>query len=59
MMSLSTKICTLLILLFGASGIAMSSAEIGQRAPDFVLRSIDGANLRLSEYRSEVVVLNF
>jgi peroxiredoxin len=28
-------------------------------APDFALRSMQGANLRLSEYRSEVVILNF
>jgi peroxiredoxin len=32
---------------------------LGQPAPDFALRSINGDNLRLSEYRSEVVVLTF
>jgi len=36
-----------------------SSLSVGARAPDFALPGIDGANLRLSEYRSEVVVLNF
>ena len=31
----------------------------GQAAPDFVLRTLDNANLRLSEHLGEVVVLNF
>ena len=31
----------------------------GQPAPDFVLRTLDNANLRLSEHLGEVVVLNF
>lgn len=32
---------------------------IGAPAPDFALPSLQGKNLRLSEYRSDVVVLNF
>jgi len=40
-------------------GIAASAVTVDERAPDFALRSLDGKNLRLSEYRSEVVVLNF
>jgi peroxiredoxin len=31
----------------------------GTTAPDFVLKSLAGANLRLSEYLGEVVMLNF
>lgn len=31
----------------------------GVEAPDFVLKSMSGENLRLSEYRGEVVVINF
>ena len=31
----------------------------GATAPDFVLKSLAGANLRLSEYLGEVVMLNF
>lgn len=31
----------------------------GQPAPDFVLRTLDNANLRLSEHMGEVVMLNF
>ena len=31
----------------------------GAEAPDFVLKSLSGENLRLSEYRGEVVMLSF
>jgi peroxiredoxin len=31
----------------------------GQLAPDFALKSATGENLRLSEYRGEVVMINF
>ncbi len=41
-----------------ASGLAASSLE-GQVAPDFVLKSSAGENLRLSEHRGEVVMINF
>ena len=38
----------------------VSSAElVDARAPDFALHSIDGTTLRLSEFRSEVVLLSF
>ncbi len=36
-----------------------ASGLLGKAAPDFVLKSIDGENLRLSEYRGEVVLINF
>jgi len=36
-----------------------SSAVAGQPAPDFVLKSTGGENLRLSEWRGEVVLLSF
>lgn len=42
-----------------ATGVAGSTAFIGDRAPDFVLPSLQTGNLRLSEYRSEVVVVSF
>lgn len=38
---------------------ASSSAENAVMAPDFALRSIAGDNLRLSEYRGQVVALGF
>ena len=44
---------------FFAVGSLASSDMIGQKAPDFALKSSTGENLRLSEYRGEVVMLNF
>ena len=43
---------------FSASSLA-SSGLSGQPAPDFVLKSASGTNLRLSEYRGNVVMINF
>lgn len=40
-------------------GHASTEQMIGQPAPDFALRTLDGRNLRLSEYLGEVVLLNF
>jgi peroxiredoxin len=39
-------------------GSANSSLS-GQSAPDFALKAMDGANLRLSEFLGDVVMLNF
>jgi peroxiredoxin len=36
-----------------------SSGLTGQAAPDFALKSSSGENLRLSEYRGDVVMVNF
>ncbi len=41
-----------------ASSLASSSLE-GRDAPDFVLKSATGENIRLSEYRGDVVMINF
>ena len=38
---------------------ASAAPVLGEPAPDFVLPSLTDGNLRLSEYRSEVVVLTF
>ena len=48
-------ICLLLPLTnaFGVTGL------VGQPAPDFALKSLTGKNLRLSEFRGEVVMINF
>lgn len=51
----------LLGLVLGAvavSGLAASDLT-GQTAPDFALKSNTGENLRLSEYRGDVVMVNF
>ncbi len=44
--------------IFMGSSLA-SSGLTGRTAPDFVLKSATGENLRLSEYRGDVVMINF
>ena len=48
----------LLVTVFAATSLASSGLE-GQSAPDFALKSSTGENLRLSEYRGDVVMINF
>jgi len=43
---------------FAASSLA-SSGLTGRPAPDFALKSTSGDNLRLSEHRGDVVMVNF
>src|SRR5262245_58517180 len=40
-------------------GVSAATQLLGAEAPDFVLKSLSGKNLRLSEYRGEVVMLSF
>ena len=47
-----------LICAVAATSLA-SSGLLGQSAPDFALKSSSGENLRLSEYRGDVVMINF
>jgi peroxiredoxin len=42
-----------------ASAMAAAPTLLGKDAPDFVLKGLDGRNLRLSEFRGQVVLLNF
>ena len=49
---------TLLLLMAPLTGWT-SPPTIAEAAPDFALKSVTGENLRLSEYRGEVVLLNF
>jgi peroxiredoxin len=46
-------------LLAVAGAVAAATQLAGSEAPDFVLKSLSGENLRLSEYRGEVVMLSF
>ncbi len=39
--------------------LAAAPTLIGKDAPDFVMKSRDGTNLRLSEFRGQVVLVNF
>src|SRR5450432_1199331 len=42
-----------------AAPLAAAPSIVGKPAPDFVLRGLDGRNLRLSEFRGQVVLVNF
>jgi peroxiredoxin len=42
-----------------AASWAAAPTLVGKDAPDFVLKGIDGRNLRMSEYRGQVVLVNF
>src|SRR6202165_4332010 len=42
-----------------ASSRAAAPSLVGKEAPDFVLKSMDGRNLRMSEFRGQVVLVNF
>jgi peroxiredoxin len=54
----ATSLLGAILVIFTVSTLAASSLQ-GQVAPDFVLRSATGENLRLSEYRGDVVLINF
>jgi peroxiredoxin len=57
-MKLKNSLIALVFGVFAAASLAASSME-GQPAPDFALKSSTGENLRLSEYRGDVVMINF
>ena len=57
-MKLKNLILGLTLSVLAATSLA-SSDLTGQAAPDFALKSSSGANLRLSEYRGDVVMVNF
>lgn len=57
-MKLKNSMIALIFSVFAVSSLASSGLE-GQQAPDFALKSSTGENLRLSEYRGDVVMINF
>lgn len=57
-MLLSRRHC-LPLLLACAMGSAVAAVQMSATAPDFTLRSVGGANLRLQEQRGQVVMVNF
>jgi len=57
-MKFKNWIIAALFCIFAATSLASSGLE-GQDAPDFALKSSTGENLRLSEYRGDVVMINF
>lgn len=58
MMKLKNLMLGLTLSVIAATSLA-SSGLTGQAAPDFALKSSSGKNLRLSEYRGDVVMVNF
>jgi peroxiredoxin len=44
---------------WGCPAFAEAPSLVGKDAPDFVLKTNGGANLRLSEFRGQVVLVNF
>jgi len=58
MMKMKNLLLCLTLSVFAATSLA-SSDLTGQAAPDFALKSSSGDNLRLSEYRGDVVMVNF
>src|SRR3982075_1623906 len=42
-----------------ATSKAAAPSLVGKEAPDFVLKAMDGRNLRMSEFRGQVVLVNF
>jgi peroxiredoxin len=49
----------ILVAAMAAMSIAAAPTIVGKQAPDFALRGLDGRNLRLSEFRGQVVLVNF
>jgi thiol-disulfide isomerase/thioredoxin len=48
-----------MLLTFGSIASAAPPQLVGSTAPDFALRSLGDANMRLSEHLGEVVLINF
>jgi len=57
-MNIKNSIFAVLVCVFATGSLASAGLE-GQPAPDFALKSSTGANMRLSEYRGDVVMINF
>jgi len=57
-MKIKNYLLGLIFSVLAATSLA-SSGLVGQPAPDFVLKNASGDNLRLSEFRGDVVMINF
>jgi peroxiredoxin len=55
----SALLLTLLALIVAALPSSAASRLKGQPAPDFALKALNGENMRLSEFRGQVVMINF
>jgi peroxiredoxin len=59
MMKMKSTLLGLVFCAIAATSLASSGNLTGQSAPDFALKSSTGENLRLSEFRGDVVMVNF
>ena len=50
---------TILMLIISAGSHFGQSPEVGQEAPDIIMKSLDGKELRLSTLRGQVVLIDF
>lgn len=57
--TIKTALCALVIGLLANVSAQAKAPAIGAVAPDFTLHSSFGKNLKLSEYRGQVVMINF
>lgn len=54
------RVASVLVAWAALAGVAAAAARLtGSAAPDFVLKSVAGQNVRLSEFRGDVVMLAF
>jgi len=54
------RVCSLVLsTAWAASSPAAAPTMVGKDAPDFVLRTLAGTNVRMSEFRGQVVLINF
>lgn len=53
------KLRRLVVVLVAMLSVSSHAVDIRQQAPDFTLKSLEGTNLRLEEYRGQVVLINF
>ncbi len=58
-MVMTQMVMTLMLMTASTAALAAVPGLLDKDAPDFVLKGLDGRNLRLSEFRGQVVVLNF
>ena len=53
------RLTSIVVIVLIAMSAHASSVKLKQPAPDFTLKSLEGGNLRLEEYRGQVVLINF